>query len=81
MRRVQLLLCLIVTVLPATSFAGQQIGAGQPVTTSETTETNRAPIIPFLEGTDVFWTLAKKDALDDKRVFFPNKLEGNIFPT
>ena len=32
MRRVQLLLCLIVTVLPATSFAGQQIGAGQPAT-------------------------------------------------
>lgn len=80
MRRVQLLMLLMVTALPSTSLAGQQIAAGQPVANGETTETNRAPIIPFLEGTDVFWTLAKKDALDDEPVFFPNKLEGNIFP-
>ena len=77
MRRVQLVMFLIATALPVPSVAEQQI---QPLTSVETTETNRAPIIPFLEGTDVFWTLVKKDALDDKRVFFPNKLEANIFP-
>ena len=80
MRRAQLLMSLIVIVLPATLFADQQMGVDQPETNNATTETNRAPIIPFLEGTDVFWTLVKKDALDDKRVFFANKLEANIFP-
>jgi hypothetical protein len=55
----------------------QQFPVGQgprlnpETTTTETTETNRAPIIPFLEGTDVFWTLVKKDALDDGAAFFP----------
>jgi len=34
----------------------------------------------LFEGTDVFWTLVKKDALNDKQVFIPNKLEANIFP-
>jgi hypothetical protein len=77
MRRL-LLVFLIATVLPH-SAAGQQVTVGQALT-SDTTETNRAPIIPFLEGTDVFWTVVKKDALDDEAVFFPNKLEANIFP-
>ena len=72
----------LVAVLTCTAGAAgaQQFPAGRPVLTSETTETNRAPIIPFLEGTDVFWTIVKKDALDESTVFFPNKLEANIFP-
>lgn len=48
--------------------------AAQPDSPAETTETNRAPIIPFLEGTDVFWTVRGGDA------WFPHKLEANIFP-
>lgn len=70
----------IASVLSTRALAEQQIAPSQPVANGATTETNRAPIIPFLEGTDVFWTLAKKDALDDNVVFFPNKLEANIFP-
>jgi len=71
-------IALALALAPAYSGAeAQQVGLPQ---TRETTETNRAPIIPFLEGTDVFWTLVKKDALDDSRVVFPNKLEANIFP-
>ena len=67
--------------LAADGVSAQQISAGAGgAITSETTETNRAPIIPFLEGTDVFWTIVKKDALDADAVFFPNKLEANIFP-
>jgi hypothetical protein len=83
MRRLRLFLVFIVFIaisLPRASVAGQQVAAGQLLTGGETTETNRAPIIPFLEGTDVFWTLVKKDARDDGAVFFPNKLEANIFP-
>lgn len=80
MQRFPVPILVIVMALPALSFAGQQVVAGQSATNGDTTETNRAPIIPFLEGTDVFWTLVKKDALDDKRKFFPNKLEANIFP-
>lgn len=38
------------------------------------TETNRGPIIPFLESTEVFWTLRGGDT------WFPNRLEGDIFP-
>jgi hypothetical protein len=79
MKRLQLLLFAVAIGLPRVSVA-QQVGAGDTPSTGETTETNRAPIIPFLEGTDVFWTLVKKDALDDRPVFFPNKLEANIFP-
>src|SRR5688572_26998492 len=80
MRRLQLLMFFIAIVQPQASVAEQQVGAGQILTGGETTEANRAPIIPFLEGTDVFWTLVKKDALDDNPVFLPNKLEANIFP-
>lgn len=73
MRRVLLALCLLTAILPA-PVSGQ--GTAPPATT----ETNRPAAIPFLEGTDVFWTLVRKDALDDGAVFFPNKLEANIFP-
>ncbi|MCL4849594.1 MAG: hypothetical protein KJ066_23825 [Acidobacteria bacterium] len=40
------------------------------------TETNPGPGVPFLEGTDVFWTVR---AADDDR-WFPYKLEADIFP-
>jgi hypothetical protein len=71
----------VTILLPSRVVAGepQQVGVGQ-AGGSDTTETNRAPIIPFLEGTDVFWTLVKKDALDAGASWFPNKLEANIFP-
>ena len=39
-----------------------------------TTETNQPPIIPFLEGTDVFWTIQAADPT------FPNRLEADLFP-
>jgi hypothetical protein len=48
--------------------------AAQPAAEAETTETNRGPIVPFLEGTDVFWTVRGGDA------WFPYRLEANIFP-
>jgi hypothetical protein len=54
-------------VLPVTA-------AAQPAAALDTTETNRAPIIPFLESTDVFWTLRGGDA------WVPYRLEANIFP-
>ena len=76
MRCIRLFILAIALAVPLPSVAGQQVAAGQLLTD---TETNRAPIIPFLEGTDVFWTLVKKDALTETE-FFPNKLEGNIFP-
>ncbi len=38
------------------------------------TETNQPPIIPFLEGTDVFWTVQSDDPV------FPNRLEADLFP-
>jgi hypothetical protein len=86
MRRLSILVCLLAAFAPALAFGGQQIPiAPQPrpsdaVQATATTETNRPAAIPFLEGTDVFWTFVKRDALDDGAVFFPNKLEGNIFP-
>lgn len=79
MHRLKSLALCFLLVAPAGAYAqpdGQSIDAAAV----DTTETNRAPIIPFLEGTDVFWTLVKKDALDERRVYFPNKLEANIFP-
>lgn len=87
MRHAQWLVLVLVALLAAPA-AAQQVtapgasgGGGGSETSAGTTETNRAPIIPFLEGTDVFWTLVKKDALDRSgAVFFPNKLEANIFP-
>src|SRR5262245_49549600 len=73
----QVVILFIAIALPRTVLA-QQVGvSGQSY---DGTATKRAPIIPFLEGTDVFWTLVKKDALDDHRVWAPNKLEANIFP-
>jgi hypothetical protein len=41
------------------------------------TQTNHFPIIPFLEGTDVFWTLQKAN---DHETRFPYKLEADMFP-
>lgn len=81
MRRLVVLSSLLVTLLPLPAVAEQQV---KPLPPKDTTETNRPAIIPFLEGTDVFWTLVKRDALDktldNASVFFPNKLEANIFP-
>jgi hypothetical protein len=57
------------------AFAHARASVDHP---NDTTETNRAPIIPFLEGTDVFWTVQRRRAGGDTR--FPNKLEGDIFP-
>lgn len=79
-RRIQVAVLVVAPVCMAVAAEAQQFPGGRPVLTSETTETNRAPIIPFLEGTDVFWTIVKKDSLDESAVFFPNKLEANIFP-
>ncbi len=81
MRRLFLLISILATLLPPSAFAEQQLPARPP---KDTTETNRPAVIPFLEGTDVFWTLVKSDAIDKtlegESVFFPNKLEANIFP-
>ena len=41
---------------------------------ARSTETNQPPIIPFLEGTDVFWTIQSDDPT------FPNLLEADLFP-
>ncbi len=41
------------------------------------TETNQPPIIPFLEGTDVFWTVQRGSGVDS---IFPNRLEADLFP-
>jgi hypothetical protein len=41
------------------------------------TETNQPPIIPFLAGTDVFWTVQGGKGVT---TVFPNKLEADIFP-
>lgn len=57
-------------MLPCTA-AGQTV-----VLPLDSTETNRGPIIPFLEGTDVYWTVKAKEL----KPWFPNKLEGDIFP-
>jgi len=50
----------------------------------ESTETNRGPIIPFLEATDVFWTVQTGDGQPDTgNVFdelFKFRLEADIFP-
>ena len=74
------LLTTVVLLSLGTSSAAQQVGVDQLTGAGGGTETNRSPIIPFLEGTDVFWTIVRHDALDQKAVFIPNKLEGDIFP-
>jgi hypothetical protein len=57
------------------SFAGPARAQVIPMPTA--TETNAPPIIPFLEGTDVFWTVQRGDGVE---AVFPNKLEANLFP-
>ena len=49
----------------------------QQIPPADATETNRPPIIPFLEGTEVYWTLQSGDG---DRARFPSALEGDIFP-
>ncbi len=66
-----LLLSLAIGVgLPAAAHA-------QQIPPADATETNRPPIIPFLEGTEIYWTLQSGDG---DRARFPNALEGDIFP-
>ena len=57
-------------LLLATSVAA----SGQVLGLPRSTETNQPPIIPFLEGTDVFWTIQGDDPT------FPNLLEADLFP-
>jgi hypothetical protein len=54
---------------PCAAFVSAQTNGGPAET-----ETNRGPIIPFLEATEVFWTLRGGGS------WFPNRLEGDIFP-
>ena len=77
-KRIHVCGLVFVCALAASGASAQQVQV--PAITGETTETNRAPIIPFLEGTDVFWSVIRHDALDVGSTFFPNKLEANIFP-
>ena len=58
-------------LLLATSATASGQVVGLPV---RSTETNQPPIIPFLEGTDVFWTIQGGDPT------FPNLLEADLFP-
>ena len=58
-------------LLLATSVDRQRPGARSA---GSSTETNQPPIIPFLEGTDVFWTIQGGDPT------FPNLLEADLFP-
>ena len=41
-------------------------------------QTPAASTIPFLEGTDVFWTVYGESALEDR--FWPYRLEADLFP-
>jgi hypothetical protein len=56
--------------------AGAEDQARADTAKTKETETNRT-IIPFLEGTDVFWTVQRGQG---RETVFPNKLEGDIFP-
>ena len=58
-------------LLLATSVTATGQVLGLP---GRSTETNQPPIIPFLEGTDVFWTIQSDDPT------FPNLLEADLFP-
>jgi hypothetical protein len=80
MRHLQSIFGLAALILSVRAGNGQQLPLTPAAVPRDTTETNRPPVVPFLEGTDVFWTLVKHDALDSRAVFFPNKLEANIFP-
>jgi hypothetical protein len=53
------------------------VSAQQLALPTASTETNQPPIIPFLEGTDVFWTVQRGTGLDS---VFPNRLEADLFP-
>ena len=53
------------------------IASAQTVALPGTTETNQPPIIPFLESTDVFWTVQRGSDGDPS---FPNLLEADLFP-
>jgi hypothetical protein len=48
--------------------------SAQVIALPGSTETNQPPIIPFLEGTDVFWTVQSGEPR------FPNRLEADLFP-
>jgi hypothetical protein len=67
-------LALFLASWPVAAFAqpADDASAARP----KETETNRT-IIPFLEGTDVFWTVQRGTDGDS---IFPNKLEADIFP-
>src|SRR5687767_8819291 len=60
-------------LLTTSITAGAQTTAPQ----GSATETNQPPIIPFLEGTDVFWTVQRGS---DGDPVFPNLLEADLFP-
>jgi hypothetical protein len=72
--RLAALRCLLAVTFAAGPVSAQIVAL--PPNTG-TTETNSPPIIPFLEGTDVFWTLQGGEG--DQAVF-PNRLEADIFP-
>lgn len=60
------------------SSPGTPAGGNAANAADASTETNRPPIIPFLEGTDVFWSLQSTD--NGSRPKFPSVLEADIFP-
>ena len=77
MRVLPLFVLTSVLGLPDLAHA-QQVALPTAVAASAgTTETNPPPIIPFLEGTDVFWTVQRGK---ERSGIFPNKLEADIFP-
>ena len=61
-------------LLLATAVTASAQMVGLP---GSSTETNQPPIIPFLEGTDVFWTVQRGTGGDST---FPNRLEADLFP-
>ena len=61
----------------AISLAVPVASQAQPAPRSDATETNRPPIIPFLEATDFISTQQRGG---DDRARFPNALEADIFP-
>jgi hypothetical protein len=73
MNIVRLLTMSVVAVLIWSEAASAQVVGLQ----RDTTETNRPAIIPFLEGTDVFWSLQRGEGPEAK---FPNVLEADIMP-
>ncbi len=58
-----------------TSPPGTGAGGAEPQP-EPTTETNPGAMVPFLEGTDVFWSIWARDS----ETWFPYKLEADIFP-